>query len=100
MSFKYISSSIVLSLLLTSCSSHTDKIKRQLGKDFNQQIYVQSGGEKDSKHRTEVFTKAICDKRYTKEQLQNLAINKFYKDDDQLKLVNAEIVLASKNCKN
>lgn len=97
MSFRYIPSLIVLSLVLSSCSSHTDNIKAELGKNYNEQVYLESGGEKDSKHRTEVFTKAICSGKYTKDELQYLAVNKF--SDDQLRLVNAEIKLAAKECK-
>jgi len=97
MSFKYISLSIGL-LLLTACSSsHTDKIKQQLGKNYNEQTYLEAGGEVDSKHRVKVFSEAICSNKYTKEQLQNLAINKF--SGNQLILVDAEIKLADKDCK-
>lgn len=98
MSFKYVWSLIVLSLLLTSCSSHTDKIKQQLGSDFNEQIYLSEGGEVASQKRVQVWCKAFKQNKVNKVQLQLAMMKEF--TGDQLKLANAEVVIADKECKH
>lgn len=91
--------SLLLVSLLTACSSsHTDKIKQQLGKNFDSVTYENAGGEVKSKDRYDTFCKAIKEKKYTKIMLQDQAINSI-KDFNDLRLVNAEIKLADKDCK-
>ncbi|AFZ17628.1 hypothetical protein [Allocoleopsis franciscana] len=95
---KHIPSLIVLSLLLTSCSSHTDKIKQQLGDKFDNQVYENAGGEVKSKDRYDTFCKAIKQKKHNKASLQFKALKEINNNKD-LQLVNAEINLADKDCK-
>jgi hypothetical protein len=95
---QYIPSLIALSLLLTSCSSHTDKIKQQLGDKFDNQVYENAGGEVKSKERYDTFCKAIKQKKHNKASLQFQALRSINNNND-LKLIDAEIKLADKDCK-
>lgn len=89
---------IVLSLLLTSCSSHTDKIKQQLGDKFDETTYQNAGGEVKSKERYDTFCKAIKQKKHNKASLQFQALRSINNNSD-LRLIDAEIKLADKDCK-
>lgn len=96
MRYKCIWSLAALTCLLSSCSSHTDKIKQQLGSDYNEKTYLAEGGELASKNRVIAWCSAFKEHKVTKPQLQLALIKEF--TGDQLKLANAEVVIADKEC--
>lgn len=97
MQFKYIWSLGVLMLLVGCSSSHTDKIKQELGSEFNEQIYLSEGGEVASKKRVQVWCKAFKENKINAVELQIAMMKEF--TGDQLRLANAEVVIADKECK-
>lgn len=98
MSFKYIWSLGAVLLLVGCSSSHTDKIKQELGLEFNEQIYLTEGGEVASKKRIQVWCEAIKQNKVNKVQLQLAMMKQF--TGDQLRLANAEVVIADRECKH
>ena len=97
MSIKYILP-LTLILSVVGCSrSHTDRIKHQLGSNFNEQVYLEEGGESKSldrykKHceelKKEVRTAGSIKVEYLTSGISN----------SQLQLATAEIDLANKDC--
>ena len=86
-------------MLITSCSSHTDKIKQQLGDKFDEQVYVDLGGEKDSINRYQKYCQLFKTKKENPVQVKMAMLShKPSFTDDELNLGNAEINLAAKDC--
>lgn len=96
MSFRYIWSLGIILLLVGCSSSHTDKIKHQLGSEFNEQVYLSEGGELASQKRVQVWCQAFKENKINKTQLQLGMIKEL--TGDQLRLANAEVIIADKEC--
>lgn len=85
-------------MLVVGCSSsHTDRIKRELGDDFNNKVYTALGGEKDSLQRYKNYCEALKTKKVNPVEIK-MNLLKYDFTNTQLQLANAEIDLANKDC--